>query len=331
MSWDASLSNAATGAEVHRLPNGMEMPTTVSARQLQQADFPPVSWIVEDLLPEGVTLLAGKPKLGKSWLALQMGYAVASDGEVLGRPVAEGSVLYAALEDNNRRLKSRLQKMAPLIAEWPERYHLATEWPRLDVGGLDALEAWIDNHTDTRLVILDTLATVRPTAGGRDSQYQSDYEAVRGLHGLANQLGIAIVIIHHVRKAEADDPFDTVSGSTGLTGAADATLILTNTSNGKVLYGRGRDLMEFESAVAFDAETCQWSDLGRPSEAYGSETRKAIREALKAGKQTPKDIAEHGAIEHELCAKTLQRMAAGGEIEKGGYGRYRLTPDPLKP
>ena len=191
------------------------------------------------------------------------------------------------------------------------------------------MEFWMDSHPNTRLVILDTLATIRPSGNARDSLYQSDYEAVRGLHGLANTLGIAIVIVHHVRKADADDPFDTVSGSTGLTGAVDATLVLTNTSDGKVLYGRGRDLAEFESAVKFDSTNCLWSDLGRPCEVYGSETRKAIRKAIKAGMQAPKDIAEHGDVEYELCAKTLQRMVEGGELGKGGHGRYHLKTDPL--
>jgi hypothetical protein len=331
MTWHTALKQAADGSAEPMRPDGTPMPMTISARKLQLATFPPVCWIVRDLIPEGVTLLAGKPKLGKSWLALQLGYAVASGSDVLGRPVTEGSVLYGALEDNNRRLKARLEKMSGPFAEWPERYHLATEWPRLDQGGLDDLERWIDVHADIRLVILDTLATIRPSGNARDSQYQSDYEAVRGLHGLANERGIAIVIIHHVRKADADDPFDTVSGSTGLTGAADATLVLTKTSDGKVLYGRGRDLMEFESALSFDPETCRWSDLGRPSDAYGSDTRKAIREALKAGKETPREIAEYGEIDHELCSKTLQRMAQSDEVQKSGYGRYQLAPDPLAP
>lgn len=326
MSWDENLQNAETEAEVFRLPSGTSMPKTISARQLQKADFPPVSWVVQDLIPEGLTLLAGKPKLGKSWLALQMGYAVASGGEILGRQVTEGSVLYAALEDNNRRLKSRLKIMAPDTADWPERYHLATEWPRLDASGLEALEVWIDTHADAKLLILDTLATVRPNGTARDSQYQADYEAMRGLHGLANRNGIAIIVVHHVRKADADDPFDTVLGSTGLTGAADATLVLTNTSDGKVLYGRGRDLVEFEAAVAFDTDTCHWSDLGRPFEAYASETRKAIREALKAGMLTPKEIADFGDIDYDLCAKTLQRMAQGGEIGKGKELRAFIEP-----
>lgn len=331
MNWDTDLERASSGADGDRPDYGPALPAILTARQLQLTTFPPVSWVVRDLLPEGATVLAGKPKLGKSWLALQLGYAVACGDEVLGRPVEQGRVLYAALEDNNRRLKSRLEKMSPLMAPWPEAFDLATEWPRLDDGGLPAFEAWLDQHPDGRLIIIDTLATVRPPSSGKETLYQGDYQAVRGLHAIANQRGIAIVLVHHVRKAEADDPFDTVSGSTGLTGAADTTLVLTNTTDGKVLYGRGRDLVEFESAVDFDTATCRWSDLGRPSDVHGSETRKAIRAALKDGHQTPKEISEASKLDYDLCAKTLQRMAEGGEIRKGGRGRYRLTPDPLAP
>lgn len=329
MTWSAKLDAAAAGAHPTLSDGAQALPDMISARALQEMDFPPVSWIVRDLIPEGLTQLAGKPKLGKSWLALQLGHAIATGGEMLGRPVDQGAVLYAALEDNRRRLKARLARSVPPMSLWPEALHFATEWDRLDAKGLAAFEAWGDTHADARLLIIDTLATVRPHGSSKDSQYQSDYAALRGLHGLANATGIGIVVVHHVRKADADDPFDTVSGSTGLTGAADATLVLTKTSEGTVLYGRGRDLAEFECAMSFDPGSCRWSDLGRPCDVFGSETRQAIRAALKAGKITPKEIAEHGGLDYDLCAKTLQRMADGGEVEKGGYGRYRLTPDPL--
>ncbi|MDQ2091344.1 AAA family ATPase [Marimonas arenosa] len=329
MKWAEGLKAAANGVAACPLPDGVTMPATISAQELETKDFPPISWVVEGLIPEGLTLLAGKPKIGKSWLALQIGLAVSTSGEVLGRRTTQGTVLYAALEDNPRRLKSRMSKSCRCASGWPRELIFATEWPRLDAGGLEATEAWIGQHPNTRLVIIDTLATVRPASNSRDSLYQSDYQALRGLHDLANRHGVGIVVIHHVRKAEAEDRFDTVSGSTGLTGAADATLVLSNTSDGKVLYGRGRDLAEFESAVEFDQETCRWSDLGRPCDAYGSATRKAIREALTAGKNSPKDIAEHCGLDYDLCAKTLQRMAEGGEVLKGGRDNYRLTPDPL--
>jgi RecA-family ATPase len=305
------------------------LPALMSARELQVRDFPPVSWVVRDILPEGVTLLAGKPKLGKSWLALQLGYSVASSTEVLGRQVRSGDVLYAALEDNTRRLKGRLQKLAPGDAPWPDGLKLATEWPKLDNGGLDAFEEWVTHTPAARLVIVDTLATVRPSNGSRESQYQSDYEALRGLHSLASDTGIAILVVHHVRKMDADDPFDTVSGTTGLTGAADSTLVLTSTSDGKVLYGRGRDMPEFERALRFDPEHCRWSDLGPPSEVFSSDTRQAILAALRDGMTTPSDISNLSGVDYDLCAKTLQRMAAGGEVEKEGRGQYRLAAETL--
>lgn len=329
MIWDSTLRRASSNLEAFPLPGAATLPALITAKELQETNFPPVSWVVRDLIPEGLTLLAGKPKLGKSWLALQMGLGVATGGEVLGRPVEQGPVLYAAMEDNYRRLKSRLTKCAASLPSWPDHLSLTTEWPRLDAGGLEAIDTWLGRNPHARLVIFDTLATVRPAGKASDSQYTADYAALRGLHALANSTGVGIVCIHHVRKAEADDPFDTVSGSTGLTGAADATLVLTSTQDGRVLYGRGRDLAEFEAAVSFDAETCTWSDLGRPSDVYGSETRKAIREALKVGRNTPKEIADQSGLDYDLCAKTLQRMSESGEVQKGGYGRYRLTPDPL--
>lgn len=303
---------------------------TFTAADLQQRRFPPVRWIVPDILPEGLTLLCGKPKLGKSWLALDMACAVAGGGDVLGRTCDPAPVLYLAMEDNQRRLQKRLHRLREQD-HWPGDLHLATEAPRLDAGGLQGLGQWCAAHPEGRLVIVDTLATVKPAHVSRQSDYSADYQALRGLHGLAGELGIAIVVVHHVRKAEADDPFDTVSGSTGLTGAADATLILSRRpgDGGVVLYGRGRDLAEFELAVEFDAERCRWRELGAPSEAFAGETRRLILAAMRAGKQSPTAISEASGLDYELCKKTLQRMAAAGEAVKNGHGIYDIPGDPL--
>ena len=119
MRWDRTLDRASTDVEALPLPDGVGMPSLITAKELQETEFPPVSWVVRDLIPEGLTILAGKPKLGKSWLALQMGLGVATGGEVLGRSVEQGAVLYAALEDNLRRLKSRLRKSAGPLSDWP--------------------------------------------------------------------------------------------------------------------------------------------------------------------------------------------------------------------
>jgi RecA-family ATPase len=122
-----------------------------------------------------------------------------------------------------------MRKIRP-SEEWPVNLKMATAAPRLNEGGLEAIESWIAMAENPRLLIVDTLATVRLIQSGRDNIYQADYGAMRDLHQIASKHRIAVVVIHHVRKADADDPFDTVSGSTGLTGAADATLILTRAS-----------------------------------------------------------------------------------------------------
>ena len=301
-----------------------------SAAELQPHTFPPIRWIVPDVLPEGLTLLAGKPKLGKSWMALDAGLAVAGGGSVLGRQCEAGAVLYLALEDNPRRLQRRLNRIEPHLS-WPDSLEFRTQFPALDAGGIDDIRRWLDARENPRLVIVDTLATVRPQAKASDSAYSSDYGALRGLHRIAAEHGIAVVVVHHLRKADAEDPFDAVSGSTGLTGAADATLILTrrDVDGGVILYGRGRDLEEFERGLEFDAVTCRWRDLGDPVEAFAGDTRAAIFAAIRDDKQTPSDIAAHAELDHETVKKALQRMARSGDLNRRARGIYEIPQDPL--
>ena len=203
----------------------------ISASHLRDKLFSPIKFVIPDYVPEGVTIFAGKPKIGKSWLLYDVCLAVAAGRFVLGaiRPT-EGDVLYLALEDSSRRLKQRLQKLWPDGA-WPERLKLATEWRKADAGGVDDIAAWCDSVSKPVLVVIDTLEKFRPQVRANFPAYSSDYAAVEGLHKLAHQRGLAIVVIHHVRKMDADDPFDTVSGTNGLTGAADTILVLKRQSS----------------------------------------------------------------------------------------------------
>jgi hypothetical protein len=112
--------------------------------------------------------------------------------------------------------------------------------------------------------VIDVLAMFRPRSGNRDNLYEADYHAIQGLQALAGELNVAIAIVHHVRKSGSDvDPFEKVSGTLGLSGAADAVLIVDKDSKGETLYGRGRDVEEIEKAVSFDRLTCRWTILGR--------------------------------------------------------------------
>ena len=165
---------------------------------------------------------------------------------------------------------------------------------RLIDGGIDAIRQWIESVSHPRLVVIDTLAMVRAPKRRDESSYDADYAAVKELRGLANEHGVAIVIIHHLRKAESDDPFDTVSGTLGLTGAPDTILVLRRDASGAViLHGRGRDLVEIEKAVTFSKDACTWTITGSAAEARASGSRKAILDALKelGEPATPTEIA----------------------------------------
>lgn len=264
----------------------------VTAKDLQDMTFPAIEWIVEDIIPEGLSLFCGKPKLGKSWAALDLSCAVADGAQFLGNLCEQGDVLYLALEDNERRLHDRLTKIRP-EGSWPTNLTLATECPRLNHGGITALEGWIAGAGNPRMIIIDTLAAVRDIKGSKDGGYLEDYGALRELHRIASQRRLAIIVIHHLRKADADDPFDTVSGSTGLTGAADATLILTKRliDGGVVLYGRLRDecLNEtlFSSLTDAREELEKWRDdynYHRPHSSIGNLTPSEFVEKIRMDK-----------------------------------------------
>jgi len=303
----------------------------ISAAELQDKTFPPIKWLVEDLIPEGLTLFCGKPKLGKSWAALDLACAVSDGSQFLGFPCEEGDVLYLALEDNERRLQDRLIKIRG-GENWSPRLSLATWSPRINEGGAEAIENWIAKVIEPRLVIIDTLATVKPIKASGSSDYQADYSALRDLHRIASESRIAVLVVHHLRKADAEDPFDAVSGSTGLTGAADTTVILNRTPEGSgvILYGRGRDVQEFEHAVEFDEERCRWRFLGDPDTVFRSGTRKLIIDALIKGKQTIPVIAEYASISEANARQTLRRMCGKGEAIKEKRGCYAL-PTNLTP
>ena len=260
----------------------------VKASELQSMTFPPVRHILPGYISEGATILAGKPKVGKSWLTLDLCLAAAANRFTLGtlKPT-HGDVLYLALEDNNRRLKRRLSKIWPSSeALWPERLVLVTDWKRADEGGLDDIEDWCRSVTNPVLVVIDTLEKFRPVQNGKTAAYSADYAALTGLQKIAGKHRIAIVINHHVRKMEADDPFDTVSGTLGLTGAADTILVLKRHAGAVTLHARGRDIEEIETALQFERATCRWTVLGAASEVYVSNERAAVVKALEGAGRT---------------------------------------------
>ncbi|MEP6967563.1 MAG: AAA family ATPase [Pseudomonadota bacterium] len=296
-------------------------------------EFPPVEWTVDGYIVPGLTVLAGKPKLGKSWLALDMALAVAGGGVALGgRRCAKGSVLYAALEDTRRRLRDRLEKVhgARSRDPWPANLTFWSygEMARLDAGGLDQLRAWLDAMPDAKLIIIDTLAKVRSGPQGKETAYEADYREVGTLKALADEYDVAIMVVTHTRKLDAEDPFDTVSGTLGITGAADTTLILTRDGLGVTLRATGRDVAETEMAVEFERGLFRWREIGEAAAVRRSDERGALLDALReAGEPlTARDLATDTGQTYGNVRRLLAKMAKANEVQKVGRGRY-LHPD----
>lgn len=312
----------------------------ISAAALMALELPEPKWVIEGLICEGLTVLAGNPKLGKSWLGLGVAVAVASGGVALGNmSVEQGDVLYLALEDNRRRLQSRLGQI--LRSEpAPERLIIQIESPRAHEGGLEQIEAWLVAHPQARLVIIDTFQRFR-SPGRNGNAYAEDYNEAAGLKALADRYSVAIVVVHHRRKGDDADDLEAVSGSYGLTGAADAVLSLKR-ERGRadaILTATGRDISEQALALKFEPEFGQWSALGEAAEFQGSEQRTQVLTALKdAGRAiTPTEAWSLYGISTSAnsAKKLLWTMERAGQLRAEG-GKYSLpisgnpgNPEPI--
>jgi hypothetical protein len=180
--------------------------TTFTAATLREKKFEPLAWAVDGLIPEGLSLLVGKPKLGKSWMCLSIAIAVATGGRAFGEFACKsGDVRYLALEDGERRLQHRMKK---LKASWPERLTFSLDCPGADDGGLEQVRRWLADRKWARLVIIDVLARFRSRRGDKGEQlYDRDYKSGEGLQALAREFGVAIVVVHHTRKLAGEDPW----------------------------------------------------------------------------------------------------------------------------
>jgi hypothetical protein len=302
--------------------------TAWTADELMAQTFPPVRWAVPGLVAEGVNLLAGPPKVGKSWLSLGLGLTVAGGDDALGSiPVQAGPVLYLALEDTPRRLQSRMGRILDGRSA-PRGLTLATTCPPLPEGGASAIAGWLTRNPAARMVVIDVFAKVRGRApNGAVSAYDADYAAIGHAKKLADDYGVAVVLVHHVRKAGAEDFLEAVSGTNGLAGAADATLVLRRPRGEAdgMLSVTGRDVDESEYALRFTAENGSWTLLDGPPGDYAlSGTRAAIvRHVREHPGSTPKAIAEATGIGYANVRKTCLRMAEDGQLIADPAGRYR--------
>ena len=196
---------------------------TVSYNDLMDQVFPYRKEIVEGLLSTGAYILAGPPKIGKSFFVAQLAYYVSKGIDLWDYKVHPGTVLYLALEDDKKRLQDRMSRMFGV--EGSNNLHFATDAGQLGKSLEKQLENFMLEHPDTVLMIVDTLQKIREVAGDSYS-YASDYEAIGKLKEFADSHNICIVIVHHTRKQPAGDTFEMISGTTGLLGCADGALLM---------------------------------------------------------------------------------------------------------
>ena len=269
--------------------------TFLNAADLMTRHFDPIKYVVPGYIAEGLTLFAGAPKLGKSWLVLLWALLVASGGEWGGVRCLQGIVLYLALEDNLRRLQDRLRKLGLPV---PADLFFTTEWER-STAGVKAIRQWIAEHPDTKLIIVDVLAMFRPLKRDRDQQqYEADYAVVKELQAVALETGVAIVVVHHTKKGGGSDAYETISGTLGLNGAADTLMVLIRDQNGCVLSVKGRDVQELDVAVEFDPANCRWSVLGDATNVRRSKGRADILQFLTSSPRTRQCERYFGRLRH---------------------------------
>ena len=304
-------------------------------RWLDAQEFEPLAWHVDGVLPEGMGLLCGPPKVGKSWLVAGVGLSVAAGGMTLGRIACkQRPVLYLALEDGDRRLQSRFRTImeGPLPAEIS--YLTKVEQNLI----IPTIAEYLSLHRNSApLILLDTLGKARPPKQRGDDSYAADYALGTQLKNLTDGIrGACLLIVHHTRKAESADFVDSVSGTQGIAGSADFILILSRKrkSNEAVLSVTGRDIPENEYALV--VEDGRWS-LDGMDLLDAAATVDKRQQTGKLGDRSsdyltfvqsrplgtrPSDLAQQFQCSSNDASTYLQRLYSKGLIDKRGRGSY---------
>jgi hypothetical protein len=306
--------------------DGVKIPDGINAADLLKKVFPDPRWAVKGVLPEGLTILGGKPKAGKSILALNLCLQIALGGKAMQViPVEQGTTLYLALEDVQRRLKDRIGRMLEFDPA-PDNLLLFTEWPRLGEGGAKALDKILTDNPDTRLLVIDTLAKIRPPSKSNGNLYSDDYAVIDTLKRIADKHEVSVLIVHHLRKMEGEDVFDTFSGTLGLTGAADGLMVMRRNGTGQMILSlRGRDVEEQEYVLEFDPWMFSWKIAGKAVDVKSTDEKQILFDCLKDadGPMTPKEIEDTTGLRGHYIRKTLPALLKEGTVQKLKRGQYQ--------
>lgn len=307
---------------------------------LSREQLPALQWAVEGIVPEGFCILAGSPKVGKSWLVLSLCMAAASGGRALGAiPVKQRPTLLLALEDGHRRMQARITQLLAPGEPWPDFTYL-NRLP-IDSNAGTEIRKWLlqQDRPKDALVVVDTLQKARPPTRPGRPVYETDYAFASAVKAIADEYpGMSLLGIHHTRKGQDTDFLEQVSGSNGLTGGADTIAILARERGEDCaqLHVTGRDvdeqsyLMQRDPAGGWILDGGSLTAAVDAHEAYrmagnledGSDSRTVLEWVLAhAGDHAPSDVALATGIER--AGTYLSRHRAQGRLARTQRGRYQ--------
>lgn len=318
------------------LPGRPNRETRRKLKRLKVADlmttaFPPQKFVVAGILRVGLSMLAGAPKLGKSWASLDLALSVATGRPFLNQPTDQGAVLYLALEDSPRRLQERLNRIGPGVDWETLPLELWTETEAIDAGGLDALQHWLEHADQPRLIVIDVWARFDSHGLSPKNEYDRITQTMQPLQALATEFQVAILLVHHTRKSMGEasmssDPFDQVMGSRALTSNMDQTMLLTRTrmQQDAVLAMTGRDIEESQINLSFDKASCQWQVTDHASGPVLSPERQLVLDAVGKGFLKAATIADHLGKGRTSVANHLGDLVKDGHLRRLAGGVYAV-------
>jgi RecA-family ATPase len=291
---------------------------------VEQQVFPDDDWLVDGLIPNGVSILVGDPKMGKSFLAQQLAIAVATDDLFLGsRKSKTGNVVYLAWEDSVKRIQKRT-KASGKVATPGVVYSFK---PTLSGKDLSWMEGCIERYPDMRLLVIDTITYLRGGNSSNADSYTKDVQFMAPLTAMSEKLGFSIIAITHMNQlTKVTDVYHKIQGSTGQPGSADNIIFLTRSSrsseNGKLMIS-GREIDEFEVKLRFNKKTWVWSEDALPQAELTVNDKILALLKQQTKPLSPKDISQQIGV--SSCRTQLTRMAENSEIIRVSKGLYGVA------
>lgn len=236
---------------------------SIDGDTLLDMDLPATKFVIKDLLPQGLAIIGGSPKVGKSWLMLDWCVRIAKGKTIWNFPTTKGTTLYVSLEDTASRLQERLLSVTD---EAPNVFFTTFSF-KIGEGLEEQIKSFVTDHPGTALIVIDTFQMIRNT--GSEVSYASDYNEIEILKKLAEELKITILLVHHLRKQGDSDPFNMLSGTNGLAGGVDTMFVLDKSkrcSTNATLYCSGRDIEDREIELCFDKDNCVWNFVSDSSD-----------------------------------------------------------------